>query len=91
MVPEPVDHPTYILQWIRIGGSDLLIFYDRGASLNLIQGCIAEKEGLHRVSSNPGKLRVGGGMEIDTVYGIYKVLLGPTDSGEYLQGTSGID
>ena len=39
------------------------------------------------VSSSPGKLRVGGGMEIDTVYGVYKVHLGPTDSGEYLEVT----
>ena len=62
MVPEPEDHPTYILQWIRIGSSKLIVFFDRGASLNLIQGSIAEKEGLHRISRNPGKLRVGGGM-----------------------------
>ena len=26
-------------------------------------------------------------MEIDTVYGVYKVHLGPTDSGEYLEVT----
>ena len=83
-VPEPGDHPTYILQWIKIGSSELIVFFDRGASLNLIQGSIAEREGLHRISSSPGKLRVGGGMEIDTVYGIYKVHLGPTDSVEYL-------
>ena len=55
--------------------------------MSLIQGSIAEREGLHRISSNPGKLRVGSGMEIDTVYGIYKVHLGPTDSGEYLEVT----
>ena len=46
VVPEPGEHPTYILQWIRIGSSELIVFFDRGASLNLIQGSIAEKEGL---------------------------------------------
>ena len=71
MVPEPLDHPTNILQWIWVGGSDLLVFFDRGASLNLIQGSIAEKKGLHKVSNSPGKLRVGGGVEIDMVYGVY--------------------
>ena len=95
MVPEPVDHPTYILQWICIGSTKLIVFFDRGASFNLIQGSIAEREGLHRISSNPGKLRAGGGMEINTVFGIYKVHLGPTDSGEYLEvtcpGTPGTD
>ena len=91
VVPEPGDHPTYILHWIKIGSSELIVFFDRGASLNLIQGSIAEREGLHKISSRPGKLKVGGGMEIDTVYGVYKVHLGPTDSGGNLQGASGID
>ena len=70
IVPGPVDHPTYILQWIKLGSSELLVFFDPGASCNLIQGEIAEKEGLPVVSSSPGKLRVRGGLEIDTVYGV---------------------
>ena len=74
VVPEHVNHPTYILQWIRVGSSDILMIYDHGASLNSIQGSIAEKEGLPLVSSNLGKLRMGGGVEIDTVYGVYKCL-----------------
>lgn len=39
------------------------------------------------VSKNPGKLRVGGGLEIDTVYGTYKVSLGPNSEGEFLEIT----
>ena len=27
VVPEPGDHPTYILQWIRIGSSELIVFF----------------------------------------------------------------
>ena len=87
IVPAPVDHPTYILQWIRIGSSPVLVFYDRGASLNLIQGDIAEREGLPLVCDSPGKLRVAGGLEIDTVYGVYKVSLGPNTDGEYTEIT----
>ena len=83
----PVDHPTYILQWIRLGSSEILVFYDRGASVNLIQGEIAEREGLPVVCSIPGKVRVGGGLEIDTVYGVYRVSLGPNEEGEYLEIT----
>ena len=45
----------------------------RGASLNLITGDIAEREGLPLVSNSPGKLQMGGGMEINTIYGIYRV------------------
>ena len=82
IVPAPVDHPTYILQWIQISSSPVMVFYDRGASLNLIQGDIAEHEGLPLVCDSPGKLRVGGGLEIDTVYVVYKVSLGPSTAGE---------
>ena len=64
-----------------------MVFYDRGASLNLIQGDIAEREGLPLVCDSPRKLRVGGGLEIDTVYGIYKVSLGPSTTGEYTEIT----
>ena len=64
-----------------------MVFYDHSASLNLIQGSIAEKEGLSVVSSNPGKLRVGGCMEIDTGYGVYKVSLGPNADRKYLEVT----
>ena len=39
------------------------------------------------VCGSPGKLRVGGGLEIDTVYGIYKVSLGPSTTGEYTEIT----
>ena len=85
IVPGPVDHPTYILQWIKLGSSELLVFFYRGASCSLIQGDIAEKEGLPVVSSSPVKLRVGGGLEIDTVYGVYKVCLGPNAEGDYME------
>ena len=54
-----------------------MVFYDQGAWLNLIQGDIAECEGLPLVCDSPEKLQVGGGLEIDTVYGVYKVSLGP--------------
>lgn len=30
IVPEPMEHPIYILQCIRIGGSDVLVFFARG-------------------------------------------------------------
>ena len=87
VIPVPVDHPTYILQWIRIGNYPVMIFYERETSLNLIQGDIAEREGLPLVCDSPRKLRVGGGLEIDTVYGICKVLIGPSTTGEYTEIT----
>ena len=65
-----------------------MVFYDRGASLNLIQGGIAElRDCPLRVCDSPGKLRVGGGLEIDTVYGVYKVSFGPSTAREYTEVT----
>ena len=78
VVPAPEEHPMYFLQWIRIGGSEILLFFYKGAD-------IAEREVFPIVSRNPGKLRVGGGLEIDTVFGVYKVSLGPSITGEYFE------
>ena len=62
-----------------------MVFYDRRASINLVQGDIAERKGLPVITRSPGKLRVGGGLELDTVYGIYKVSLGPNADGEFFK------
>ena len=87
VIPEPSDHPTYILRLIGIEGFEVLVFFYCRASINLVQGDIAEKEGFLVVTWSPGKLRVGGGLKLDTVYGIYKVSLGPSADGEFFEIT----
>ena len=49
--PEAVDleikeSSSYLLQNIKIGGSECLVFFDSGANSHLIDGSIAVKEGL---------------------------------------------
>ena len=54
--PEAVDleikeSSSYILQNIKIGKSECLVFFDSGANSHLIDGSIAVKEGLQAVSN----------------------------------------
>ena len=36
----------YVMQWLKIGGEDVLTFYDSGANTHLVEGELAEKVGL---------------------------------------------
>ena len=54
----------YLMQTIRIGNSEVLVFFDRRANIHIIDGSLAEKEGLQRVSSNPTCLTVVGGNRV---------------------------
>ena len=45
----------------KIGQSEALTFFDRGSNIHSIDGSLAEKKGLQRVSSTPTSLNVLGG------------------------------
>ena len=49
---------------IKIGNSEVLNFFDRGANIHIIDGSLAEREGLQKVSSNPTNLTVLGGRKV---------------------------
>ena len=38
IIPEILEHSFYHMQWLRIGGTNHLIFFDRGANAHLVQG-----------------------------------------------------
>lgn len=46
---------------MRIGESEALVFFDRGANIHIIDGPLTEKKGLQRVSDIPTNLTVVGG------------------------------
>ena len=48
IVPEVLEHSCYLMQTIKIGGSDVLVFFDRGANIHIIDGSLAEKEGCNK-------------------------------------------
>ena len=36
VIPEVPEHSFYLMQWLRIGGTNQLIFFDRGANAHLV-------------------------------------------------------
>ena len=83
VIPEVPEHSFYLMQWLRIGGSNQLIFFDRGANAHLVQGKMAVAAGFEITSSRPMSLTVAGGGNLKTEYGSYQFSLGPGAGGEY--------
>ena len=83
IIPEVSEHSCYLMQTIRIGGSDVLVFFDRGANIHIIDGSLAEKEGLQQVSSSSTSLTVVGGDKVVSDHGTFRFNLGPGDNDEF--------
>ena len=58
-------------------------FFDRGANVHIIDGLLAEKEGLQKVSNSPNAPTVVGGDKIYSDHGTFRFNLGPRDKDEY--------
>ena len=83
VIPEIPEHSFYLMQWLRIGGTNHLIFFDRGAKAHLVQGKMTVAAGFQITSSRPTSLTVVGGGNLKTEYGSYQFNLGPEAGGEY--------
>ena len=83
VIPEVLEQSCYLMQTIKIGGSEVLVFFDRGANVHIIDGLLAEKEGLQKVSNTPNALTVVGGDKIYSDHGTFRFNLGPGDNDEY--------
>ena len=59
--PEISEHSFYLMQWLRIGGTNHLIFFDREANTHLVQGKMAVIAGFEITYSRPTSLTVVGG------------------------------
>jgi hypothetical protein len=80
---SPQDDAFFLMQWINIGASECLVLFDRGSNVNLIDGNMAEREGLQVMSDKTAAIKVVGGEEVSTQFGKYKVILGSKDTGEF--------
>ena len=49
IIQEVAEHSCYLMQTVRIGKSEALILFDRGANIHIIDGFMAEREGLQSV------------------------------------------
>ena len=61
------------MQWLQIGTSKCLCFFDSGANIHMISGELAEKERVKVLSQTPTVLKVVGGGEVVTDYGTYQL------------------
>ena len=73
------DHTVYIFQMLKIGGEEILCFYDSGASIHCVNGSLAEKLKLKVIAAEPDFLGCIGGGSLWTSYGMYKMLLKDAD------------
>ena len=69
------------MQNLRIGNSNCLTFFDSGANDHLIDGTLAEKEQLQRLSDNQSALGVNGGGTITMESGGFRFNLGSAKDG----------
>ena len=85
IIQEVLEHSCYLMQTIKIGNTESLVFFDRGANIHIIDGSLAEREGLQKVSSDPTSLTVMGGNRVRSNHGIFRFNLGPGDKGEFYE------
>ena len=80
IIHEVSEHSCYLMQTIKIGSSEALVFFDRGANIHIIDGSLAEKEGLQKVSNDPTNLTVVGGSKVRSNHGAFRFNLGPGEN-----------
>ena len=83
IIPEIREHSCYLMQSIRIGEAVVLVFFDRGANIHIIDGELATQQNPQLVSNMPTALTVVGGKKIKTDYGTFRFNLGPGGDEEY--------
>ena len=77
IVPEVPEHSFYLMQWLRIGETNQLIMFDRGASVHLVQVKMAAASQFEIISFRPTSLVIVGGGNLQTEHGSYQFNLGP--------------
>ena len=82
-IPKSSKAPIHLVQLLRFGERVVLVFFDTGANLHLINGVFAESLGIQVVSQKPKVFRVAGDDKVFTEYGLYRLGLGSTIRGKY--------
>ena len=86
--PEISENASYILQNIKLGKSECLIFFDTGANSHLIDGNLASKEGLQAISSERTRLGLIAGGYVESEFGKFRFNLGPGEDDKYHEITA---
>ena len=80
---ESSEDTVYIFQLVKIGGRTGLVFYDSGATGNLVRGAFAEAAGFKVLDANSQLVGALGSTTMWTKYGTYSAMLGDELSGSY--------
>ena len=86
--PEVSENSSYILQNIKLGKSECLVFFDTGANSHLIDGNIVLKEGLQAITSERTRLGLIAGGQVESKFGTFRFNLGPGDYDKYHEITA---
>ena len=87
---DPIILPSkeesfFIMQQLRIGGENVLTFFDSGANVHLVEGSLAERVRFKVLDDKCISIGVVGGGRIWTEYGQYTCILGPDANQQYHQ------
>jgi hypothetical protein len=80
---ESTEDTVYIFQLVRIGGRIGLVFYDSGATGNLVRGAFAEAAGFKVMDDRNQMVGALGSTSMWTKYGVYSAILGDEVGGNY--------
>ena len=85
IVTPSKEQPFFVMQQIRIGGEEVLTFYDSGANVHLVEGSLAERVGFTVLDNKCVSIGVVGGGRVWSEYGQYACVLGPDANSQYHQ------
>ena len=80
-----LDDSLYIFQQLNIEGVDVLVFFDSGATGNLVLGSLAERLKFKVVKQGSDLIGCLGNTSLYTQYGSYMAKLGPDEAGSFHQ------
>ena len=64
IVKPSKERPFFVMQQLRIGGEDVLTFYDSGANVHLVEGALAERVGFTILDNKCVSIGVVGGGQV---------------------------
>jgi hypothetical protein len=80
---ESEEDTCYVFQFIQIGSEKALVFYDSGATSNLVLGSFAERAGFKTIDPDSQLIGALGNTSFWTEYGLYAAVLGCEQTGMY--------
>ena len=85
IVRENSGPSALLSQWINVGGEPYLLFFDTGASNNIISKSLALNPGVEFINADSLVVTGVGGAEVPSTLGTYRISLGPTKDGKFFE------